>query len=141
MLELREVVAQGLQVARFLAVVELAQQGLAELFQHSDVAILASALGMLVREGGDLLQDLQIAYHPRPDAGPLDFDHDFAAVAHRGAVDLAEGCGGQGLGVEPGERLGDTYTELVGDDLLDLLERKGRDVVLETRQGVQEWLG
>jgi hypothetical protein len=92
---------------------------------------------VLVDERGQFLDHVHVLCDRVAHAGPLHFDDDRPAVAHHRAVDLAEGGGRQRLTVERLEGLGDAHAELVGDDLLDLGERKGLDVVLQTRQGLE----
>ena len=135
-LELAQVVGEGGEVARFEAVVQLAQDVLAELLQERRELVLAARLRVRVEEGGDVAEDVEVFRHLLADAGALHLDDHVAAVAHQRAVNLSERGGGHGRRVELGERLRDAHAQLGVDDLLDLGERERLNLVLEARERV-----
>ena len=69
------------QVQGLAPVVELAQQGLAELLQHAVEGEAAADLGVAVDQAGDLLERLEVVQDHLPDAGPLHLDRHRPAVA------------------------------------------------------------
>ena len=83
-------------------VIELLLDGGAEIGDNGAKAAPAANLRVLVEEGGDLGQHLEVVGDLAADVGPLHLDHDVAAVAKRRHVDLAQGRGGEGLLVETG---------------------------------------
>ena len=135
-LELAQVVGEGGEVARFEAVVQLAQDVLAELLQERRELVLAARLRVRVEEGGDVAEDVEVFRHLLADAGALHLDDHVAPVARQRAVHLAERGGGHRLRVELGERLRDAHAEFGVDDLLDLRERERPDLVLEACERV-----
>ena len=126
--------ADGDQVLGLAAVVELVHQRPAELLQQVAEAVPAAEVGVRVEQVGDLGEHLHVLEHLVADAGPLDLDHDLAAVAERGPVHLPERGRGERAVVEGREDLGEPDAELGADDLLDLLERERLDLVLEPGQ-------
>ena len=84
-----ELVAQGGEVVRFLAVIELLQEALPELREQLAELVAFPHLGVVIEEIGDVLERLEILHHPLADLRALDLDRDRAAVAQSGAMDLA----------------------------------------------------
>ncbi len=92
-------------------------------------------VGVMVEERGDFLEGIEIIDHAFADAGALDFDGDFAAIAHLSAVHLSEGGGGNGLWIKGGEGVGDFHAELFAHHALDVFKRERRDVILAAGVG------
>jgi hypothetical protein len=89
---------------------------------------------VLVGEGGNLRQGLQVLDDHLADAGPLHLDRDPAPVAQGGAMHLAQRRRRHRDRLELGEGLGEPDPELRADDGLHVHERKGLDLVLEPGQ-------
>jgi len=130
--ELLQVGTDSDQVLRFGFVVELLLDGAAEFLEHGAETVAAAGGGVLVEEAGDFAEHLEVLGDLHADAGTLDFDDDLAAVAQGGGVDLAERSGGERRSVETGKRLGDAHAQFAHDNLLGLLVRESRDLVLKT---------
>jgi hypothetical protein len=133
-LELGQVAAERHEVLRLEPVVQLAREALPELIEDRLEPVVAADLGVGVEELGDRRQRLDVLGDALPDAGPLHLHRHLAAVAEPRAMHLAERGRGQRGRVELREALREPDTELARDDLLDLGERKRRDVVLEAAQ-------
>jgi hypothetical protein len=89
---------------------------------------------VLVEEGRELGEDLHVLAHLGPDPGTLHLHDHLASVAQGRTMNLPEGRGRERCGVEGRKDLGDPHLELPADDVLDLVEREWRDLVLEPRQ-------
>ena len=135
--EILQVLPQRDEVLRFLPVVELAEDRLAELVHHLLELVQLPRVGMPVEHDGDLGERFEVFDDLLADAGPLHLDGHGAAVPERGAMDLSERRGRERRGFEVGERLGDANAELLTDDPFDLGEGEGLDVVLKPREGFQ----
>jgi hypothetical protein len=121
-------------MAALLDVVELAQHAAVEFLDHSRELVLLADVRVLVDEGTDFRQRVQVAHHLLPDTGSLDFHGNAPSAAKLGAMHLAQRGGRQRRRLELGERLGDPDAELLHHDSLDLRERKRLDLVLEPRE-------
>jgi hypothetical protein len=124
-------------VAGLLPVVQLAQEALAQLFEDGRELVAAARLGVRVEELGDVGEHVEVFRHLLADVRALHLDDDGAAVPHPRAVHLPERGGGDGPGLELGERLRDADAQLGRDDLLDLGEGERLDLVLEARERVE----
>ena len=86
---------------------------------------------MCGQELRELAEELDVVGERRANVRPLYLHDDRAPVAQRGRVRLAEARGGERLVLERLEQLADAAAELLLDDLLDVGERHGADVVLQ----------
>jgi hypothetical protein len=136
-LELLQVLAEQSQVIGFAHIIELGENRGAKLFDHPGQVITLARFTMRCHELRDLVQRLEIGSDLVGDARPLHFDGHDAAVAQRGAVDLAQGCGGDRTLFEYRERLRQAHAELFLDNALDIGKRHRLDVVLEACQGFE----
>ncbi len=130
--EILQLTADGGEVVRFLAVIEFAQQALAELIEHFGKLVAFSELRVLIEELGDLLQRVEILDHLFADARALHFHGDLATVAQARLVHLTERRRGHGRGFEFGKRFRKANAQLGGDSFFDLVKTERFDLVLET---------
>ena len=121
----------------FAAVVELAQQRLAELLEHVLEGEAPADLGVLVEERRHLGEGFEVLQDHLADPGPLDLDRHRPAVPQHRAVDLSQGSRGEGSGVEFEKSLRQAHAELAPDDLLHVAERERLDPVLQPGESVQ----
>jgi hypothetical protein len=89
---------------------------------------------VLVGEGGNLREGLQVLDDHLADARPLNLDRDPAPVAQGRAVHLAQRGRRHRLRLELGEGLGEPDAQLRADDGLHVHERERLDLVLEPGQ-------
>lgn len=85
-----EMLAEGHEVGRFVAVVELGHQRQPELLDHVSEAEPAAGLGVVVGKLGDALDHLHVVDDLGPDVRTLDLHRDGSTVAQLGPVDLTE---------------------------------------------------
>jgi hypothetical protein len=123
--------AEDVGVPGLGAVVELAGDGASELVDELDGVDELQLADAALDDAGDASEQLDVGLDLTAGVGTLHLDGHLAAGVQLGEVHLADGRGGDGLGVELGEQLVDGALQLSADDLLDLLVGKGRDGVLE----------
>ena len=120
-------------VARFDAVVQLVGERALELLYDADHVDAcrrrANVRGEKLRE---LAEELDVVGERRANVGSLHLDDDGASVAQRGGVRLTETRGRERLVIEGRKQLADSTAELLLNDLFDVGERNGADVVLQT---------
>ncbi len=131
-----EVGAQGREMLGLLAVVELAQEHGAEFCEGVGEVGAAAGGGVVVEEFRDVAEHVEVVNHAFADAGALNFDRDMATIAQDGFVDLSDGGGGEGLGVNFLKGSGDADAEFLGDDSFDILEWERLDFILEACEGL-----
>ena len=85
-------------------------------------------LGPLLEERGGRTQEVKVALHLLPNAGPPDLDDHLAPVLQQRRVDLRDRGRGERLGVDARERL---LSDGVADRALDPRERDRRNLVGE----------
>ncbi len=79
--DLLQVVADGPQLHRLVAKIELAQQRLAKLLEQGQNAEALPDIGVLVEEDGNVAQRLEVGPDLLADARALDLERHFASVA------------------------------------------------------------
>ena len=130
----REVLAEGLRVARLEAVVELLSNRAGELVDEPFRVDEVERPDALLREAGGLVHEVEVGLDLARRAGPLHLDGDRAPVREDGAMDLADrGCGHRHR-VELAEQPLDRLAETLLDHLRRLLVRERRYVVLEAAE-------
>src|SRR5207302_10840749 len=102
---LAQVVADRHEVQRFLPEVELAQHRFAELLEERRDAEAAAELRVLLEEGGELAERLEVVEHLLADAGTLHLALDRAPVAQHRVMHLRERGGGDRLTLDALEHL------------------------------------
>ena len=81
--------------------------------------------------GGEAGEQAQVGFDGVGDAGAANFDDDFGAVLELGAVDLRDGGGSQGFGVEAGEHGLGLAAEVFAQLGAQAVERYSRGVALQ----------
>ena len=129
-----EVAMKGLGVPRLVPVVELLPDRAAELVHETARVDEVEGTYALLRDLRRLVEKLEVGLDLLGSVRPLHLHGDTAAVRERGVMDLADRRGGDRPLRELGEELLDRQAELGQDDLLDLVVRHRRDVVLQLPQ-------
>ncbi len=135
-LEVAQLVCDGDQVAGLLAVIELRQQRVLEFLDDARRINVACGADP-IDDRRDLVERREVLVDPFPDARPLHLDRHFAAAAQHGAVNLAQGGGGNRQAIELEERVRHAHAELLADGALDVLVGEGLDVVLQAGQRIE----
>ena len=103
--------------------------------------VLGEGTGRAHRRLRDALEDLahqqqraELVAHLLVEPGTLHLDDHLGAVEQRGAVDLADGCGGEWLLLEGGERRAERSAEVLLDDRSGGGAGEGRHSVAQRRE-------
>ena len=103
--EVAQVVGEGLEVVGLEPVVELAEQGLAELARPLGEVVAAADVAEAVDGAGQLGDQVQVGADGAEDVGTLHLHRHPAPATQGGRMHLRQRGGGQRLGVEALERL------------------------------------
>ena len=133
---LLEIAAEGDEVHRLLAEIELAQERLPEFIEHLVERKTPAELGVAFEKARDVVHRLEIGQHLRADAGALHLERDIAPVVQPRLVHLRDRRGGERPLVDRGKGAREPYAELIAQNFLDLGEGDRLAVVLQALERI-----
>jgi hypothetical protein len=130
--------AHGGDVAGLDLEVELFPQRLGEALRERHRAERTAPRGSAFQRAGQPDDDVEVPLDDQPDVRPLHLHHDVLPGLQPRPVDLRDGGRRQRRGAELGEHLARSRVQLAGQDCLDLVPRRRRDLVLQLAQLLDE---
>ena len=129
-----EVPVQLLRVAALEPVVQLLADRAGELVHDLAHVDEVERPDPLLDDSRGLVEEAEVGFDPLRRAGALHLDRDSVSVRKNRAMDLADRCCCEWLGVELEEETLDRQAELLLDDTFDVLVRERAHVVLEASE-------
>ena len=122
----------------FQGIVHLLFDGSGKLFDDLDRAVVGDLFDVALGQGSQMEHDLQIHLHQLADPRPLNLDGHILTVFESGAVNLPDGCRGQGFRIQLVEKVVGRPAGFFIDDSADVSKGEGGNLVLQLGQLADE---